>query len=77
MIRLETASRYYLCCVQQDLFGHWIVWRAWGAKSSALGNCMRLVAENEAQAQELLDAVLKERAMRGYVPVPSTCTYWT
>jgi hypothetical protein len=38
---------------------------------------MRLVAENEAQAQELLDAVLKERATRGYVPVPSTCTYWT
>jgi hypothetical protein len=38
---------------------------------------MRLVAENEAQARELLDAVLKERTTHGYFPVPPTCTYWT
>jgi hypothetical protein len=38
---------------------------------------MRLVAENEAQARELLGAVLKERETRGYLPVPPTCTYWT
>ena len=77
MIRLETSSRYYLCCVRQDLFGDWIVWRAWGGKTSALGRSMRLLAASEAQALELLATVLKERAIRGYVLVPSTSSYWS
>jgi len=69
MTRLETHSRYYLCAVQQDLFGHWEVWRCWGAKASALGQSMRQPAADEAEARRLLDAVLKVRARRGYCVV--------
>jgi predicted DNA-binding WGR domain protein len=72
MKRFETATRYYLCTAQQDLFGHWEVFRAWGAKGSALGNSLREPADDEAHAQQLLARVLQERAARGYVAVPAT-----
>jgi len=66
MIRLETPTRYYLCGVQQDLFGRWELWRGWGAKGSALGNCLRQPASDEAHAQALLAELLKTRQARGY-----------
>ena len=72
MIRLETASRYYLCCAQMDLFGGWEVWRAWGARGSGLGNSMRMPARDVLHARELLNGVLNERAARGYVIVAGT-----
>jgi hypothetical protein len=48
------------------LFGDWEVWRAWGAKRSALGNSMRHPARDAAHAEDLLDVVLREREARGY-----------
>jgi predicted DNA-binding WGR domain protein len=69
MIRLETKSRYYLCAVQQDLFGSWEVFRAWGGKGSRLGNSLRRPAHDEAHARELLARVVKERVANGYVVV--------
>jgi len=67
-MRLETKTRYYLCLVQKDLFGRWELFRAWGAKGSGLGNSLRQPAQSEAHAGELLQAVLKQRLARGYVP---------
>lgn len=66
MIRLETAKRYYLCEVQQDLFGSWEVFRAWGGKGSARGNSMRQLAGDEAHAKKLLQDVLHARDLHGY-----------
>jgi len=66
MIRLHTSTRYYLCCVQQDLFGTWEVWRAWGGRGVGLGNSMRDLAVDEVAARELLEDVLRTREARGY-----------
>ncbi len=74
MIRLETPSRYYICTVQQDLFGLWEVWRAWGGKGSALGDSMRQEAQDEAHARQLLAEVLALRERRGYRVVGSNGT---
>lgn len=71
VMRLETATRYYLVMVQQDLFGCWELWRAWGCRGAALGNDMRTPARDEAHAEQLLTDVLERRRARGYQLVPA------
>jgi predicted DNA-binding WGR domain protein len=66
VIRLETPTRYYLLAVQRDLFGRWEVWRAWGAKGSALGNHMRQPADSADEAHLVARQVLALRIRRGY-----------
>ncbi len=68
MIRVETATRYYMCCTQVDLFGDWEVWRAWGGKGTRRGSSLRQPARDQLDAQRLLDDVLRLRAAHGYKP---------
>jgi hypothetical protein len=37
LVRFETETRYYVALLQVDLFGEWVVSRAWGGKASRLG----------------------------------------
>jgi len=68
MIRVETATRYYLCCVQQDLLGDWEVLRAWGGQGTRRGSSLRQPARDQVDAQRLLDDVLRLHAAHGYMP---------
>ncbi len=68
----QTASRYYVAEVTQDLFGQWLVRRCWGSRTSARGNEQHLSAANYEAAERLLDATAKRRRARGYHDVTVT-----
>ena len=70
--RWETATRYYLALVQENLFGDWELVRMWGGKGSRHGGGMCEPAANQMQALQLLDDTARRRERRGYRPVPST-----
>lgn len=71
MRRWENAltHRYYEIRVMQDLFGHWEVLRTWGRIGAALGTSMREQVNDEVAIGQAVDAVIKKRAQRGYLPV--------
>lgn len=70
--RWETATRYYLALVQQDLFGEWELVRMWGGKGSRHGGGLCEPAADQGQALQLLDDTARRRERRGYRPVPLT-----
>lgn len=74
MHRWETGTRYYLAVAQQDLFGEWELYRAWGARGSGHGGCMREAADSQEDAIERLQAVSRQRAKRGYVRAAAEAT---
>ena len=71
MLRLETATRWYLCAAQESLIG-WELWRAWGGKRSPTGGTMVEPAVDKEHAELLLARVLKMRLAHGYRPVAAS-----
>jgi hypothetical protein len=67
-LRRENHSRrrYYEAVVQQDLFGGWEVWRAWGGIGSARGGQLVVPSAAEQAGLAELDALAKRRQCRGY-----------
>ena len=62
----QTATRYYIAEVTQDLFGEWQLHRCWGSRTSARGNEQHLPTASYEEALALLQATEKRRKQRGY-----------
>ena len=58
--------RYYEAVIQQDLFGHWEVWRAWGGIGSARGGQLVMPLASEQAGLAELEALDRRRQRRGY-----------
>jgi predicted DNA-binding WGR domain protein len=67
-LRWENHSRrrYYEAVVQQDLFGGWEVWRAWGGIGSARGGQLVVPSASAQAGLAELDALARRRQRRGY-----------
>jgi len=75
-LRWENHSRrrYYEAVVQQDLFGCWEVWRAWGGIGSARGGQLFVPSASEQAGLTELEALARRRQRRGYAMAGSPQT---
>ena len=64
--RWEKDSRYYEILVQQDLWGQWLLTRAWGRRGSALGQIRHELCESYAAGLVKYAEAENRRAKRGY-----------
>lgn len=62
----QKGTRHYSVEVRQNLFGQWVVLRRWGRVSAIQGQCIEVVCDRYEQGLEILEAVEKRRAKRGY-----------
>lgn len=68
-MRWQTATRYYIAHVQQDLLGDWQVHRMWGGRGSHHGGSLVELASDEGDAQHRLNSIARTRLKRGYLQV--------
>ena len=70
-IRWENSlkQRYYLVIIQQDIFGHWILMRAWGGIQKAGGQTQVTVLEDKNEGLGMLPDISIRRKKRGYTQV--------
>ncbi len=61
-----TDTRYYLLCVQLDLFGGWELLKAWGGRGSRRGGHQAVPAASLLQALDLQQREARRRLRRGY-----------
>ena len=61
-------ERWYAVRVVRDLFGAWLVVRAWGSLRNRLGGERCEVVASSAVAAERLRTIARQRQRRGYVP---------
>ncbi len=75
-LRWENHSRrrYYEAVVQQNLFGGWEVWRAWGGIGSARGGQLVVPSASAQAGLAELDALARRRHRRGYAMARSPQT---
>jgi predicted DNA-binding WGR domain protein len=66
--RFERETRYYELRLQRDLFG-WIVLKAWGRKSTRLGQARTTPCSDFQEAVRVWDAGIRQRQRRGYAPL--------
>lgn len=64
------TRRYYRVQVAPDLFGDLCLVRSWGSLDTARGNSKLEVLPDWQEAQRHLHKIGKERARRGYLPMP-------
>ena len=68
-------GRYYLACVQRNLFGDLEVWRAWGGIGSRRGGQQFDPVSDVDSARVRLAAIDRRRRARGYCwSTPRQCT---
>lgn len=60
-------TRHYSCELRQDLFGCWIVLRRWGRVNTLRGQSLEHSCDSYEEGAEILKAVAKRRAQRGYI----------
>ncbi|WP_027351535.1 hypothetical protein [Halotalea alkalilenta] len=65
IIRWESEHDYVLVHLHQDMFGDWIVSRAWGQIGTQFGGLKHMLAEDRAQAQTWIDDIAHIQASRG------------
>ena len=61
--------RWYQVWVQQDLFGDWAVWTAWGRIGAAAARQRLRPATNRSDAQFQAQAIVRRKTKRGYQTV--------
>lgn len=59
-------GRYYLVHLHQDLFGTWVLTRAWGQLGSSRGQVRHFLLESEEHGRLLIDAIARRREQHGY-----------
>lgn len=64
--RWEKGTRYYAAYLGRDLFGDWVVTKAWGRKNSRLGQMRNLPVASEEEGLALMAAIGRRREKRGY-----------
>ena len=67
-VRFERETRYYELRLQQDLFG-WVVVKAWGRKSTRLGQARTTPCSDFQEVVRVWDAGIRQRQRRGYAPL--------
>lgn len=60
-------QRYYHIVLGQDLFGDWVITKAWGGISKATGRIMHLSCQTREDAHRLVEKIVKTREQRGYI----------
>ena len=63
----EETNRYYEVHANLDVFGIWVLTKAWGRRGSALGNSSRHACQSFADAVSMLDEVAVRRVKRQYI----------
>lgn len=60
-------QRYYHVVLAQDLFGDWVITKAWGGISKASGRITHLPCPTREEASVLIHKITKLRESRGYI----------
>lgn len=71
MQRWQKGSRYYICRVEQDLFGAWLMMSEWGGLQVGRRRVREEVYPTHEQAMARFDEVNQRRQQRGYEVVYS------
>lgn len=61
------ANRYYRINLCQDLFGDWVIIRAWGSLTSRAGRVVSEWVTDEWTGQRKVSEISKKRLAHGYV----------
>lgn len=64
--RWESATRYYVVVVQQNLFGDWELVQVWGGRRNALGRVRCVPVSSYLDGLAALERVGRVRARRSY-----------
>ncbi|WP_106478604.1 hypothetical protein [Phytohalomonas tamaricis] len=72
IIRWESDHDYVLVHVHQDMFGDWIVSRAWGQIGTQFGGLKHMLAEDFSQAMTWVEDIDHIQISRGFTKVLST-----
>lgn len=72
IIRWEHDHDYVVAHLHQDMFGDWILSRAWGQIGTRYGGLKHEVAESRAQAETWLDDIDHIQQSRGFRQVLKT-----
>ncbi|WP_245770440.1 hypothetical protein [Marinospirillum alkaliphilum] len=66
IIRWEKDQDYYLVYVHQDMFGDWLVTRAWGLTGTQYGGLKHTLVGSPEEAAVLVDDVRHIQESRGF-----------
>ena len=66
--RFENAQkkRYYQVMLAKDLFGDWVITKAWGSLHTANGRKLHVACSSYEEGLKLLEAIDQIRKRRGY-----------
>jgi len=62
----QTPTRHYSVELRQDLFGTWVLTRAWGSRSSRRGSGSTTPAADQEAGRAMVAAEARRRTQRGY-----------
>ena len=60
--------RWYLLLLHQDLFGDWVLLRAWGGLDSRRGGERKEILDDIGNAERLVKEIRRTRLRHGYRP---------
>ena len=60
-------QRYYHVLIAQDLFGDWVITKAWGGISQSSGRITHHFCSSSNSAFDILKKIIKTRQQRGYI----------
>jgi predicted DNA-binding WGR domain protein len=63
----QSESRYYFVYLTEDLWGNWLLIRAWGGRFNARGQTKSMLIDSYDVGIELVKKIAKIRHKRGYV----------
>jgi len=66
ILRWEKDQDYYLVHVHQDMFGDWLVTRAWGQTGTLYGGIKHTLVASPEEAATLVDDIRHIQESRGY-----------
>jgi hypothetical protein len=67
--RWQKGTRYYICRVEQDLFGAWLMCSEWGGQHVGRRRIREEVYPTYEFAISRFDEINQRRQRRGYVPI--------
>jgi len=62
-------GRYYNAYLDRDLFGHWVLTKAWGGINSHRGHGRKVCVASREAGLQAIQALNKRRKKRGYCAV--------
>lgn len=62
----KEKQRYYKILFAQDLFGHWVVTKAWGGLNHAHGGMRKVTCFSYEEGMKIIKKIFVQRKRRGY-----------